>query len=271
MSKEQSPILSYFRNHSKLGGAIGIIVVVVVLLVGVVVPTYNKMGSVKATLAKKEEDLAELSNKVVILQSLDEDVLQERVELIDGILPPNKDVISYLATVDGLTRDLGLVWGGISLAPGEIYESTESAEKSNKKVSERTKELNSLETELKIVGLEDDIYTLLKEIEGTSPLMQVRDVKMVRVGETSSFTLTLSLAMIYSKPVDSTLKGVVSLLDSDERELFDEILTYKTYTIPGFDTDEGYVIEKKLNLFESITTAQDLDLPVQEPVQGFLE
>lgn len=193
-----------------------------------VVPMYNNASDNLLKVESKKKELESVTNKVTILSKLDPEVLKERVRVLDSALPPRKDVLLYLASIDGLSKDLGLSFGGISLSPGEIGDASESAKTNVAK----TNGLQTLETEIKLSGNKEAVYVFLRTIETVLPLMQIRNIKVTILGA-DDYALTLTLAMLWADPAVSDVKGQVSLFGTEEDEYFNQLSQYKSYKLGG--------------------------------------
>ena len=237
ISKDQD-ILVFFRYHAFLARAMAVFFASVILLIIGVYPAVQKFSGVRDKLKKEEDVLKKLTGQVLVLDNLDDNILKQKIEVLDRVLPLSKDVVAYLNTLDGLSRELGLSMGDISLAPGEIYSSRKEDEASEKK---RNSGLSSLETEVRITGDIAKIYDFLKQIENIAPLMLIKDVQMSRVGTFSeTFVLTVRLGMIYADPVTSgSFKGVVNVFSSEDEKIFNKISEFKYYSSNMIPVDDN--------------------------------
>lgn len=235
------------RKHTELAKAVVVYIVAIIIIAVAVVPIFNGANDARRELESDKKELDALTNKVVILTGLDDAVLNQRLDVLNSILPPRKDIVSYLVTLDGLSRDLDLSLGSISLAPGDVSEATGSADSASSRNS-RTGSLSSIETDISIDGEESDIYEFLRTIEDVAPLMQVKDVSVTK--QEGLFLLRLRLGMLYSEDgVDSDLKGVVSLFTPEEERLYEQLQAFQRYSLeelPASQSTEGVGIE---NLF----------------------
>lgn len=214
---------TWLRRHKNLASAILIGVLTTIIIVSGVLPLYSNLRLMQAKIVKSKAELASLENKVLLTRSLDQNILEERVKLLDRALPPSKDVLLYLASIDGLSRELGLTFGGISLVPGELSEATSSGKKTMTKSG-----LQSLETEIKMRGGKESIYGFLKTIENVLPLMQIKDIKVsASLGE--QYSLNLVLGMLFAEPQTIDLKGQVSLFGAEEEKYFDQLAEYRQF------------------------------------------
>ncbi|MEI8232862.1 MAG: hypothetical protein WCG44_03905 [bacterium] len=219
----------WINRHKTLVTAMGIALITVVLFLIAIVPIYNNAGSILVKIKTKSKELDSLTTKVAILSKLDANVLKERVEVLDAALPPRKDVLLYLTSIDGLSKELGLTFGGLSLSPGDITEATGSAAKRTVKVGGG---VQSLETQIKMSGGQDSIYSFLRTVETVLPLMQIQDIK-VSILEDNQFALSLTLAMLWAEPATMDVKGPVTLFGAEEDKYFSQLLEYRRFDTAG--------------------------------------
>jgi hypothetical protein len=214
----------WFNTHKNLAIAIIIGVTSLALVFVAIVPIYQSASTILADIGKKSTELDALSDKVAVLTMLDANILEERVTVIDKALPPKKDVLLYLNAVDGLARELGLTFGGLSLSPGEVTEATGSA----KKTAKSSGGLQALETELKMSGGRDSVYAFLRTIEEVLPLMQIKNVKVTVTG-VDNYSLALTLAMLWAEPATADVKSKITLFSETEEKYFTQLSGYRRF------------------------------------------
>lgn len=213
----------WITRHKNLSLAVGIALASVLLVFVAVIPIYTNEGELLDKIKTKTTELEKSTNKVSILSKLDPNVLQERVSVLDSALPPKKDVLLYLNSIDGLSRELGLTFGGLTLTPGDITEATGSAKK-----PARVKGVQSLDTEIKMTGAQENIYTFLRTIEGVLPLMLIKDVKVSILGS-DQYALTVTLSMLWAEPATLDAKGPVTLFGAEEDKYFQQLSEYRKF------------------------------------------
>ena len=230
----------WFTRHKTMMMAGGIGLISLVLIFVAVIPIYQSANTLLSKMKTKSSEAEALSIKVSILSKLDPAVLQERVSVMDNALPPRKDVLLYLNAINGLSNEVGLTFGGISLVPGEISEGDKKETKSTHSAG-----LQSLETEIKMRGGEVSVYAFLRKIEEVLPLMQIKDIKVAILGE-DKYSLTLSLGMLWADPSTIDVKGPVTLFGAEEDKYFNQLAGYTSFA--SVPTDQ---IEQagKLDLF----------------------
>jgi len=215
--------------------AIVVDLVAVVIILGGILPTIGKIQSNTSKIETRAKEEKILSEKVVLLSQIDKAVLKERAQIIQEALPEKKDVIAYLGAIDGLSRELGLSFGGIILNPGDVSGANDVSSKTKKK-TKQVGGLQILDTDVKITGSKDGIYTFLKLVEQALPLMQVANVKISSAG-TDNYTLALSLGMLWAPYSQGDVKGAVSLFNEKEEASFQRLSSYKRYDGTVSETD----------------------------------
>jgi hypothetical protein len=245
--------------------AIGVGLGALVLFLIAVVPIFRNVTTVQGKIKSKSTELDNLTSKVTILSQLDPNVLQERVTILDGALPPKKDILLYLTSIEGLSRELNLNFGSLSLTPGELNSATQSAQKSSKAIG-----LQSLDTEIKMQGSQQSIYSFLRLIESVLPLMQIKDVKVSIMGN-DQLSLALTLGMLWAEPTVTDIKGEVTLFGTVEDKYFEQLSQYRR-----FDTVISNPVETQIkkDLFAPIPkniVATPSPTPSTEPAETILQ
>lgn len=244
---EQPSLRQYLIRHEMLTKAILIAIATVVLLGVGLLPLFRTAGTnLKKIQVRQKEDKA-LSQKVSLLSQIDQSVLKERSRVIKAALPENKDVVAYLAAVDGLSKELGLSFGGITVSPGQVSGESSSAKVKGKSRTVGT--LQVLDTQIKILGSKDGIYAFLRQVEQTMPLMQVADVAVSTLGP-DQYSLSLTLGMLWAPVGESDLKGAITLFTEKEESYFQKLATFRSYRAnAGVGIDASATLGK-LDLFQ---------------------
>jgi hypothetical protein len=223
----------WLSRHKTLATAAATFVLAFLLLFVAVFPMYRSASSLLKKIDTKSKELDTLTEKVAVLSQLDPTVLSDRVKVLDSALPPKKDILLYLNSIEGLSKELGLTFGGLSLSPGDITEATGSAATApvtNKKkpVVKTAAGLGSLDTEIKMRGGKEAVYTFLRTIEDVLPLMQIQDIK-VSVLTGDQYSLALTLGMLWAEPVTANVKGPVTLFGAEEDKYFTQLAGYRVF------------------------------------------
>lgn len=262
MPKESLSI--WILRHDNLAKAIGLGVVSVILLLVGLLPSMGRVGELRKKIVLRSKEESRLTQKMRVISTMDKTALTSRVEVLDKALPPRKDVVVYLATVDGLSRELGLSFAGISLSPGDV---TEASASSKVRKSDIVSGVHVLETEVKINGSREKLYEFLRALERTSPLMQIKNVQMSSLGaEEDNYALALNLGMLWASRDEGKITGVVELFTEKEESYFHELAVLRTFDTRALTEQEGVGDVGKFDLFMPITPLQSESLP-QELVQ----
>lgn len=249
----QSSLTSYAVRHGFLVRAILVAIGMVVMLLALTFPFIGNVQELSRKIGSKRKENTEIAEKVSLLSGLDQAVLDERVKILDRALPPKKDVVLYLSTIDGLSRELNLSFGGIALSPGEVTEATGSAGKTTAKTPAKAEVagLHTLETDIEISGTKESIYTFLRLVEESAPLMQIKDVK-VSGSDATGYSLSLRLGMLYATTDTRAVKGPITLFDEKEEQYFQDLNKFRTFNLLS-DVEIDDTGLGKSNLFESFT------------------
>jgi hypothetical protein len=251
----------WINRHKTLATAIIVYLLAFLLLFVAVVPIYQNANSLLKKIATKSKELETMTEKVSVLSQLDPTVLADRVRVLDNALPAKKDILLYLNSIQGLSSELGLTFGGLSLSPGEITEATGSgttATPAKRKVVAKTAAgLESLDTEIKMSGDQESVYAFLRTIEEVLPLMQIKDIKVSVLGS-EQYSLALTLGMLWAESSPESVKGPVTLFGAEEDKYFTQLASYRVFSAPALaETESG--------------TKQDLFAPFQLPTVNVIE
>jgi len=228
---KENVLTGLITRHRSLVLAIIIAGVAGLMILLVALPLIGSINKTTKQLRTKTEELEDLAKKVSILAGIDQSVLKERVTVLDAALPPKRDVMLYLTAISGLSQELGVSFGGISLEGGEIKAASTSATTKGKTARTPDLKLDSLDTEIKITGSQESIYAFLRTVETTLPLMQIGDVK-VSASEEGEYTLSLGLGMLWAGADSVGVKGQITLFDQKEEEYFTRLSGYRRYVAP---------------------------------------
>lgn len=239
----------WYARHKLLAMAAILAVVAVGLGLLIALPIYQRTSKLLTKIEAKTKERDELTTRVSLLSKLDNNVLLERVRILDSALPPKKDVLLYLASINGLSSELGLSFGGINLTPGELNEASSSAKK---KVEVG---VSSLESQIKIQGSKESVYAFLRTIEQVLPLMQIKDIKVGVVGE-NQYSLSLTLGMLWAANSTVDVKGPVTIFGEEEEKYFQQLAGYREY--PGLMTQ---------GITENLVTKTDVFSPAKPILQ----
>ncbi|GAB4027087.1 MAG: hypothetical protein Fur0011_4320 [Candidatus Microgenomates bacterium] len=228
MSEENVSIRQQLIRHQMAIKAIGVVAATLIALMVGLWPLLKSSGTLLRKIETRSKEEESLSKKVAILSQIDQEVLKERTKVIKAALPETKDVIAYLRAVDGLSKELGLSFGGITVFPGDVSGVSQKSSTSRTKDTRKVALLNVLDTDIKITGTRDGIYAFLRQVEQTLPLMQVSNVVVTKL-EDDLYSMTLSLGMLWAPTPTVDLKGPISLFTEKEENYFQKLNVFKTY------------------------------------------
>lgn len=231
-----SALTKQMVRHSTLIKAGAIALVGVTMLLAGIIPLISRTSELSKQIESRQKEEVEITGRVAVLSGLDREVLKKRVETLDYALPPRKDVLLYLSAIDGLSRELGLTFSGISLSPGEVTEASPGATPEKTKIADTVPGVHTLETEIKITGNQDNLYSFLRLVEQSLPLMQVRDVKVTKTGE-ANYILALRLGMLWANGDLTTVKGAITLFNDREEKYFQQLSSYRRFNSVIAETD----------------------------------
>ncbi|MBP9670001.1 hypothetical protein KBD75_01220 [Candidatus Woesebacteria bacterium] len=241
----------WYVRHKTLVTAILIGLTSLFLLLVAVLPLYKNAFGMISKIKSKSSELDTLTDKVSVLSQLDPTVLKDRVNVLDSALPPKKDILLYLNSIEGLSRELGLTFGGISLTPGDITEASASATANNagnqrKQPVKKSTGLETLDTEIKMSGGQSSIYAFLRSVEDVLPLMQIKNIKVSILGN-DQYSLAVTLGMLWADPNTTGVKGAVTLFGAEEDNYFNQLASYRRFESLELNNDSGS--QKKQDLF----------------------
>lgn len=250
----------WLLRHDTLAKAIGLGSVAAILLLSVFMPSWQKVSELRAKLSTRTKEQVRLTEKMQMISSMDTETLAERIKVLDQALPPRKDVVLYLATIDGLSRELGLSFAGIALAPGDVTEASASAKTVKADI---VKGVHTLETEVKINGSREKLYEFLRTIETTLPLMQIKGVQVSSLGlGEDNYALSLNLGMLWASRDAKGVAGTVELFNEKEEAYFQELALLRTFESALSSEHSDTTDLGKFDLFAP--TPRQLESPQEE-------
>jgi len=231
------PKLSKFRVYLF---PLVVVILIVVSTVAILKPKLDDLLKTRANLAKQKKELAQLTQKVTVLEGYDQDELKDRVNKILKVLPKEKDAPLILVTTRSLVNDYNLEISSLTIDVGEL--ATESAKP---KTKEET--LPFLSIQLSVSGSLNDLYDFLEAIESTTPLMRIDHMSIDREGTTIESSIELFTYHLAAPQDIGKVARQITPLNSEEEEIYQKISRYR----PGFaGTRLPYVGSGKENPFE---------------------
>ncbi len=229
MSQDKISLRQQLIRHELAVKAAGVVGAGLVILSVGLWPLFSSAGDHLRKIESRSTELEQLSRKVGLLSQIDQAILKERTRVIKAALPETKDVVAYLQAVDGLSKELGLAFGGITVTPGEVSGAAQKPTSGRTKATRQVSALNVLDTEIKITGNRDGIYAFLRQVEQTLPLMQISDLVVTKIGE-DQYSMSLSLGMLWAPTPAIDLKGAITLFNEKEEAYFQRLNTFGSYS-----------------------------------------
>jgi Tfp pilus assembly protein PilO len=249
MSENKINLRQQFIRHQVAVKAVGVMTAALLILLLGLWPLVQSAGDLIRKIDTRSKEADKLSKKVAILTQIDQQILKERTKYIKAALPETKDVVAYLSAVDGLSKELGLSFGGITVSPGEVSGQAQAQQKTGRsQATRKVASLNVLDTDIKITGNRDGIYAFLRQVEQTLPLMQVSDVVVSTIDE-DTYAMTLSLGMLWSPTPSIDLAGAISLFTEKEEEYFQKLSSFRNYGSSAVQNSQNP--SSRLDLFET--------------------
>jgi len=231
--------LSELSKFQSLLFPVMVVILILVSAITILKPRLNDLLGTRRDLAKQKRELAQLAQKVAILEGYDQNELQARTNQVNKVLPREKDGPLILATIRSLVSDYNLELSSLTVEVGEI--ATESAEPKRKEEL-----LPSLTIQLSIAGGLENLYDFLEIIESTVPLMRVDTVSTAREESTAESNIQLfSYYLAEPKDIGKVGRQVVPIT-SEEEEVYQKLSRYQPASV---GTKLPYVGSGKENPF----------------------
>lgn len=212
-----------------------ILVTIVLMIPFAFIPLLNNVKSTNDQLRQESERLAKLSEKLAVLDSLDEQEISEKLALAEEALPVGKSLAQLVVGVQNLAARSSLLVDGVSLSPGKV--ATESAVE---KVSDKTQtekssqskvepKSDTLIVQLSLRGTVSQVEKFLSGLQRAKRLSFAEDVDL-KSSERKSFLVEITLSIPFRpipKLTGDVLAQPVPLLGEENKktlELIDQFV-----------------------------------------------
>lgn len=194
-------------------------------------PKIEEIQIARENIKTETERLQKLTEKAAFLTAQDENKLSEDIKLLDTALPSQKDVPSFMSTVNLLANEASISVTSIQLSPGKI--STETGKINRGEKVEPVDSLGGkLPINLTIEGTYDTVKNYIIRMAKAMPLQTVQSIAFTRTAGkegvfgviSSKFSLTIHYKLLpkyigkISDPVDK--------VSSEEEALLTELVNY---------------------------------------------
>lgn len=169
--------------------------------------------------------LAELTKKVASLESLDKTELSQKTGIVLRLLPPEKDVPTFLLSLKALSSQTGVNIKEIKVDPGKLAILKEG--------------IPVLTFTIKTEGELDNTKEFLRKIEATVPLIRIESVSFSsEKGVLNEAVLTLDGFFLPLPKTIGAPESPLPLISSQEEEAYQKLSGFS----PPF-TEEGVSVQ----------------------------
>ncbi|HUW21751.1 MAG TPA: hypothetical protein VMW41_03695 [Candidatus Bathyarchaeia archaeon] len=179
-------------------------------------PRISRIVSFSRVIKENQVKLAKLSEKLALLNSLNEPELADRIALIFDALPQEKQPVYVMSLLKQIAHESGVEIVDLSVKPGEI--ATMSTDKQKQK-----NQTPSLTYPIKISGSYMQIEQFAKKMETSLPLMRVEEMSFGRTGQSDLWGASSKIAAFYLfLPVTiGKIDASVQVISEEEAKVYD--------------------------------------------------
>lgn len=195
---------------------------------------------VRGKIRSQREQLSRLIEKQTALSALDETALKEQFLLANEAVPSERDVAGFLAQVERIALENGLLVEGVTLEGGEIAtESAEKIEEVEEKETPLQKETeDKFRSQVTIKGEVERIRDFLEKILGSKRVVEVNKVQLsaplTQVATPSAMTATLTVDVFF-KLLPETMgaaEAPLPQITQKEKEVYEQISLFPFLSQP---------------------------------------
>lgn len=181
-------------------------------------PKIANVFQLQKKISQDKKKLTLLTQKLAMLEGLDEGEILTKSQLSLKALPPEKDIAAILFVLKTLSFQTEVTLRQIGLEPGEL--------------SSSKKELSFLTLSLKASGEEERIRTFLEKIELALPLMRIEKISIT---PKESFLVEADIGLnVFFFPVSEVLGSVetpLPIISPREEQVYQELAKFNSYLI----------------------------------------
>lgn len=182
-----------------------ILVTIILIIPFAFIPLLNNVKETNENLKSEQERLVRLSTKLEVLNSLDENDINNKLSISEQVLPVGKSLASLVVGIQNLAVGSKLSVEGITLNPGGV--ATNSADIS----SNGEDGGNSLVLELNLSGKIASVQSFLSKLQVAKRLVFVDEATLSTDGETKEYKIKFFLKTPF-RPVPKSGADAVSEL-----------------------------------------------------------
>jgi len=177
----------------------------------------------------QEEKLSKLTEKLTLLENIDQTDLVQHSELLLQALPESKQPMLVMGVLKQLSADSGIEIAEMSVKPGGIT-ATSSAEKEETKKEGSQDKAQSLLFSLSTLGTYDQISEFINKLDKTLPLLRMEKLSLKRGLESGSFTVSTEI-QAYFLALPKTLGKIeapLQIASKEEKEIYDRLQQFSS-------------------------------------------
>ena len=208
-----------------------ILLTIVLIIPFAFIPLLNNVKETNDKLTADQERLSSLSTKIVVLDSIDENDVNDKLSRSEQVLPVGKSLAALVVGIQNLAVGNKLTVEGITLSPGKVAtDSASPAEGANDQVSSTsTSDSRSLDSqpngnvvvlELDLIGSMSSLQKFLNKIQSAKRLVFADEVSLDFNEEEKEFKIKIFLETPF-RPVPKSEGDFVaeSLPELSEKDL----------------------------------------------------
>lgn len=180
-----------------------ILATIILLVPFAFIPLLNNVKETNENLKSEQERLERLSTKLEVLNSLDENDINDKLSISEQVLPVGKSLASLVVGIQNLAVGSKLSVKGITLNPGAV--ATNSADVSSSGEDDE----NSLVLELNLSGKIASVQKFLSKLQVAKRLVFVDEAALTSDDETKEYEIKFFLKTPF-RPVPKSGADAVS-------------------------------------------------------------
>lgn len=191
----------------------------------------------RGEIREQREKLSRLIEKQTALAALDETTLKEQFLLANEAIPSKRDVAGFLAQVERIALENGLLVEGVSLEGGEI--ATESAEKTEEKeATAKKKSEDKFESRVTVKGELERIRDFLDKLLRSRRVVEINKVQLSapfsQTATPSAMTATLTVDVFF-KLLPETMgaaEAPLPQITQKEKDIYEQVSLFPFLSQP---------------------------------------
>ncbi len=155
----------------------------------VVQPRFDDISQFRADSVKIRKNVADLDQKRNYLQSINENDLVQKDQLLSQALPNHKDVYYLLTVVQQIAQNYNYVVDSFAVSPGVVGVGTT---KLTPVVSGKADPLTRIPLDISLIGARSSYLDLIDAIEHALPILSIDSFKMASTQDTVKLDLSVT-------------------------------------------------------------------------------